>query len=830
MNFVRRALGSVPDAAWFRRQFTRDADAVHDVVHGVRLLLRTPGPTTIALFVFALGIGAATAIVSVADAFFMRALPVPQADRVVTIWQYNRETGAHREFVAPGNAIDWMARVRSFETISMAEGFSVSSGREPGYVTAARVGERFFQVIGTPMLLGRAFLPHEHQKGAGRFAILGYPLWRDRFGSDTTIVGKAVRFSETETFTVVGVMRPDLELRLYDTRSAQAEPLLWIPKQGVEPFEPTFRTRGSWTVVGRLAPGVSIDEAQAELDALSAQLARDFPQTNKQIAAEIVPLRTHLVGSLHDVLPLLLGAAAVLLLVACANVANLLLARGIGRAREFAVRQALGAGRGRLVRQMLVESLLLAMAGGVTGLFLARWTLDAIARLRPLDVARVDQIPIDARAAAIACGVTLLAAIAAGLAPALQLSRPAASTALKEGRASARRGVRGALVVLEVAAALVLAVCAGLLVRSFVLIQGVDPGFSRDHVSVIQVFASPRIETPAKRIVFFQQAVDRMRALPGVVAVGGVSAMPFGLAKVVIRSPLAIVGRPAAAGDAALVQATAVAGDYFRTMGVPLVQGRVFDATDGATSRQVAIVSRAAVQQFWQGANPLGSRVRFQYAGAPYDAEVIGVVGDVRQQALDGPASAELFLPYAQSGFRALSLVVRTAPGSPATLDVLKAQIWALDPQQAIYHTTTMDDLVSRTLVGRRFSLFVLGGFAFVTLLLATAGVYGVMSFTIGQRTREFGVRVALGAARRDIVGLVLREGLTLAGAGVIAGTVVALGFTRLLRALLFGVTATDPVTFLSVSLALVLVAAAACYVPATRALRIDPSKALRLD
>jgi putative ABC transport system permease protein len=832
-DLIRHALGSLPDAAWIRRQFTLDADAVHDAIHGVRMLLGIPGFTAVALLVFAIGIGATTAIVSVADALIVRPLPVPQAERVVTVWQYNRETGASYGDVAPGNAIDWIKRARSFEAIAMAEPFSINTniaGREPEYLTAALVSEQFFDVLRTSMLHGRAFLPTEYERGSGRVAIFSYSLWRDRFGSDVSIIGRAVRLDTEAAYTVVGVMPPNVELRLFDKRFTQPEPRVWLPKQGFNDLEPNLRGLGFWNVIGRLAPGVSIEQARAEFDALSAQLAREYPHSNKHIAAQLVPLRTHLVGSLRHVLPLLLGSAAMLLIVACANVANLLLARGVARGREFAVRQALGAGRSRLIRQMLIESLLLAAMGGAAGLVLARWTLDMVARLRPLDVACLDHIPIDARAASIALAVTIGAAIIASLAPSIQLSRPAAASALKEGRTRSRRNAGGALVIVEVATALVLTVGAGLLVRSFMLIQRVDPGFSGDHVSVLQVFASPRMATPQKRIAFFQQALDRMRVLPGVVAAGAVSAMPFAEAKVIIRGPLAIAGRPRASGEESVVYTTAVEGDYFRAMGVPLLQGRLFDATDTATSRQVALVSRSAVRQFWPGADPVGSKVQFRFAGTTYDAEVIGIVGDVRHEALDRPAAAEVFLPYSQSGFRALTLVVRTAPGSPATLEAMKAQIWALDPRQSIAYTATLDDLISRTLVNRRFSLFLLGGFALAALVLASAGVYGVMSVTTSQRTREFGVRMALGAKRSDIVRLVLREGLTLASVGVIIGIVVALPLMRLLRTLLFGVTTTDPVTFLFVSVALVFVTGAACYVPASRALRIDPVNALRVD
>ena len=832
MNLIARALGSLPDAAWIRRQFTLDADAVHDAAHGARMLLKTPGFTTIALLVFAVGIGATTAIVSLADAMLMRPLPVPQAERVMTLWQYDKQTGEGRGDVAPGNAIDWIRRARSFEAIAIAEPWRVNATfarREVETLAAARVSEQFFTVLGAPMLHGRAFLPQEYRRGAGRFAVLSYGLWRDRFGGDASIVGQSVRMDDAEAYAVVGVMAPGIELRLFDNRSRQPEPLVWLPKQAFEEFEPNSRGTGYWNVIGRLAPGVSIDQARAEFDALSAQLAREYPQSNRTVGAEVVPLREHLAGGLRDVLPVLLGAAAILLIVACANVANLLLARASGRGREFAVRQALGASRSRLVRQMLVESLLLAAAGGAAGLALARWTLDVIAELRPLDVARVDQIPIDARAALIACGVTLAAAIVAGLAPSIQLSRPVASSALKEGRTSGRRGARGALVIVEVAAALVIAVGAGLLVRSFLLIQRVDPGFSRHHVAALQVFVFARHDTPQKRILFFQQALDRMRALPGVTSAGAVSAMPFGEAQVSIRAPIAIAGRPAKSGDESLIYTTAVAGDYFQAMGVPLITGRFFAATDSA-SRPVVLVSSSALRKFWSGSDPVGSRVRFRFAGTIHDAEVIGVVGEVRHDGLDRPSRPELFLPHSLSGFGAMTFVVRTSPGSPATIQALKEQIRSLDPLQAIYHTATLDHLVSRTLRTQRFNLFLFGGFALATLLLASAGVYGVMSFTTSQRTREFGVRIALGAARGDIVRLVLREGLMLAGLGVILGTVVALSLTDLVRALLFGVTATDPATFLFVSVTLLLVAAAACYVPARRALKIDPLEALRMD
>ncbi len=832
MDLIRRALGSLPDAAWIRRQFTLDADAVHDAAHAVRMLLKTPGFTAIALLVFMIGIGATTAMVSVADTLFMRPLPFPGAERIMTVWQVNRATGLGRQDVAPGNALDWMKRARSFDAVAMADPYTVGAnidGPEPEQLGGARVSEQFFKVFAASMQHGRTFLPEEYQRGGPRAVILSHGLWRDRFGADADIVGKPLRLNANrfESYTVVGVMPPGFELRPFDNRWPQPEPLLWLPKQGVQDFEPGLRGRGYWNVFGRLAPGVSLDQARAEFDTLSAQLAREYPNTNKNLVAEVVPLREHLAGGLRVVLPFLLGAAAILLTVACANVANLLLAHGVGRAREFAVRQAVGASRARLVRQMLMESLLLAAAGGALGLALARWILDVIAGLRPLDAARVDQIPIDVRGALIACGVTLVAAIIAGLAPAIQLTRSSAVGALREGRTSLRRGARSALVVLEVAAAVVLAVGAGLLVRSFLLIQQVDPGFRPDHVATLQIF---RGETREKRIVFFQQAVERMRAVPGVVAAGAVSVLPFGLANLDTRLPLAVAGDPAKPGDEGLVYTTVVGGDYFGAMGIPIIKGRLFEPTDTATSRQVVVVSRSLAQALWPDSDPIGSKVQTQFTGIKYDAEVVGIVGEVRHDTLERPGRAEVFIPHAQSNMGQMTFVVRTAPGSRAPFQALKEQVWALDPLQPFYATATLDQLISRSLMGRRFNLFLLGSFAIATLLLASAGVYGVMSFSTSQRTREFGVRLALGAKRRDIVTLVLGDGLKLVGLGVIVGIAMALLLTRLLRALLFGVTASDPMTFLSVCLALVLAAVAACYVPASRALKVDPAEALRTE
>ena len=825
---VRRSLGALVDAAWLRRQFTLDAEVVHDVAHGVRVLVKAPGFTALALLVLAVGIGASTAMASLADALLFRRLAIPEAERVVTLWQRNLATGIGREDVAPGNAIDWVARTTSFAAAAAIEPFSLdftAPGGEPEVVSAIRVTPKFFDVIALPMLHGRAFLPQEYAKGNDRVVVLSYGLWRERFGGDPAIVGRSITL-DNQPYAVVGVTPPGIELRLFEARR---EPRAYLTKY-FEDYEPQIRGSGYWNVMARLEPGTSLAQAQGELDALSAQLAREYPNSNRRLAAEAIPIRDHLAGSLQGLLPVLLGAAGLLLLVACANVGSLLLARGAARAREFAVRKALGAGRGRLIRQMLTESLLLAAAGGALGLLLAWWSLDAIARVRPADVSGLDQITLDVRVAVIACGLSVLAALIAGLAPAWQLSRPASALALRAGASSpATRRMQSALAVIEVCLALLLAVGAGLLVRSLREIQRVDPGFARAQVLALQVFAWDRNDSPRKRAVFFDTTLERMRALPGVTAAGAVSAMPFIEANINIRSSVAIGGRPAVVpGDDALIFTTVVAGDYFRAMSIPLERGRLLGRTDRADAAKVAVISRSAARKFWPAEDPIGAKVKIRFSGTVVEAEVVGIVGDARHDALDRAARPEMFLAHPQVPFGSMTYVVKTLPGSPATMQALKEQVWAVDPQQAFYRTATLEELVSRTLVGRRFLVMILTGFGIAALLLAAAGLYGVLSFSTGQRSREFGVRIALGARPADILTMVVREGLRLAVVGIGFGVLASVLLTRLLRGLLFGVSATDPVTFGAVAAGILAISAVSCYVPARRAVRADPLVTLK--
>lgn len=828
LHMLRRTLGSLADAAWLRRQFTLDADLVHDAAHGLRLLSKRPGFTAVALLVLATGIGASTAIVSLTDALLFRRLAIPDAARVLTLWERNRATGIGREDVAPGNAIDWLTRSRSFSAIAAIEPWSLDftpPGGEPEVLTSARVTGQFFDVLGVRMLHGRAFLPAEFTKGNDRVAVLAYGTWKERFAADPSVVGRAVLL-DGEPYAIVGVMPDGLDLRLFEARR---EPRLYLPKY-FEDFESRIRTSGYWNVMARLKPGVTIEQARQELDILSSEIARELPASNANIAAEAIPIRDHLAGSVARLLPLLLAAAALLLVISCANAANLLFARGLVRTREFAVRQALGAGRARLLRQMLAESLLLSCAGGLVGLLFAKWCLQAIAAIRPLDVAGVERIGVDARVAAIAVGLSLISAVVAGLAPAVHLSRPSAATALRAGASSpAARRIRSTLVIVEVCLALLLAAGAGLLIRSLDAIARVDPGFAKAHVFALQVFAWDRNATPQKRVAFFEQTIDRLRALPGVAAAGAVSAMPFIEANINIRSGIAIDGRPAAApGDAALIYTTVVAGDYFRAMNIPLERGRLLSPSDRADTERVALVSRAAVRKFWPGADPLGSKVKYRFEGKPLECTIVGVVGDARHDGLDRPGRPELFLAHPQTPFGSMTYVVRTEPRSPITVHDLQRQVWAVDPAQAFYRTASVGELVARTLIGRRFVVFLLSVFGGAALMLAAAGLYGVMSFSTTERSREFGVRIALGARPSHILSMVVAEGLRLAAFGIAAGVIAAVWFTRLLRGLLFGISPGDPLTFGAIAVGILFLSALSCYVPARRAVRADPLVTLK--
>ena len=826
MDLLRRASGAFPDAAWLRRQFTTDAEALQDLRHGTRMLRKSPIFAVSATLILALGIGGAVSIVTLLDTLLFRALPYRDADRVVTIWtQRTARTGA-REDVAPADFLDWRERSQGFSSMAAAVPYSrdYTGGEQPDVLFGAQVTEGFWEAIGVEPIMGRTFRPEEHVTGAGRAVIISHGLWQQRFGAAPDIVGRSISL-DGEPWTVVGVLPRSFAPQLLPRPGDLA---VWTPKI-VQDHERRTRDSAWWNVVARLAPGVTIAQAQRELDAISAALGRDHPRTNAASRALVVSMRDHLMGDVRLPLFVMLGAVVLVLAIGCANVASLLLARGMDRERELSIRAALGAGRLRLVRQLLVESLLLSSVAAVAGVAIAHWAVGIIVALAPSAVLRLHEATVDGRILLFAAGLATLTTVAFGLLPALQLSRPGRSVVRERHATGSRRALRQVLVVAEVALALVLLTGAGLLIRSFARLMTVDPGFTASDVVTVQVFAYSPDMTVDRLRGFFDSTLERLAALPGVHAAGAVSAMPFAVANIDIRSPLEIIGRPEPAeGDRRGVYVTIASPGFFPAMRIPLREGRFIEDSDHDRAPTVAVISDALRRRDWPSESPLGRRVRIDWLGQPVEAEIVGVVSELRHDGLDRAPRPEVFLPLAQLPFGSMTFVVR-GDGDPAALiEAGKREVWAVNPMQSIYQASSLESMVGASLGRQRFSVLVMSAFAFVALLLCATGIYGIISFTTAARTREIGVRMALGADRSAIERLVLREGGLLIGTGLLLGLAGAAGAGRVLQSLLFEVRPGDPLTVAAVCTLLAAVGFAACYLPARRATRVDPLIALR--
>ena len=799
---------------------------LQDLRYGLRVLLKRPGFALVTVLTLALGVGANTAIFSVVNGTLLRPLPYRDAERVMTLWQNDVKAGKERDDVSPANFADWRERAESFEEMAAVEpyGHNLTGQGEPENFRSWLASEGFFRVMGADALHGRTFLPEEHQPNAPRAVVLGHGLWQRRFGGDVGLVGRTLLLNG-RPHTVVGVMPPEFDY--------PAGRELWAARAVTE-RERQDRGSSYWQVVGRLKAGVTAEQARAEMDSIAARLAEEHPQTNAAIKSTVVPLQEQLTGHIRPALLVLLAAVGLVLLVACANVANLLLARGMERRREFAVRNALGAARSRIARQLLTESFVLALAGGAFGVLLSRWLVDLILAFTPEGLLGTERLGLDWRVASFAVGATALTAVLFGLLPSLQFSKPDLAGALKETQRTAAGGtaglrVRNALVVAEIATALVLLVGAGLLVRSFVELLRVDPGFAADKIAALEVHVWARYRTPEQRRNFFDEATERLRALPGVEGAGAVSSLPFVLMD--SNTPFDIEGRPAPpAGEGPSAYAITATADYFGAMNIPLREGRPFSQADREDTTPVVLVNETMARRHWPGESPVGQRISFGEGEERGTFEVVGVVGDVRHEGLDSQPRSEFFLTHAQDSSGSMIFVVRAKGDPQAILQAAKKEVWAVNRDVAFSQAVTVNQLVSKSLGERRFTLLLLSSFAALALALAAVGIYGLVSFTTGQRTHEIGVRVALGARPRDITGMILRQGLWLALAGVGAGLVAAFALTRFLRQMLFGVSATDPATFALPALLLCLVALAACYLPARRATRVDPMEALRYE
>jgi len=804
-----------------------------DLRQSVRALLKQPAFTFVAIIALALGIGANTAIFSVVNAVLLQSLPYRQADDLVTVWENNRQRGKDQNVINLGNYTDWKEQNHVFE--DMATFFdmttNLTSGGEPEEIPYQIASSNLFSVLGVNPILGRTFTPDDGKEGAARIVVLSFGLWQRRFGGDQNIVGRKIILNNNET-TVVGVLPADFTWHVRSGSMTRKVAEIWGPWQISEGMR---QRRGRFAMaVARLKAGVTPAQAQAEMNVLGSQLEQQY-DFNKNWGVTVVPLRKQFTGEIRLALIVLLCAVGFVLLIACANVANLLLVRAAARQREVAIRAALGAGRWRIIRQLLTESLVLAILGGVAGLILAWWGTDLLVKLSPPELLNLAEVGISAPVLGFTLAVSLLTGIIFGLAPAFETTRLNLTESLKEGGkniggSTRSHRLRNVLVVTEIALALVLLVGAGLLIRSFARLQAVDPGFNTQNMLTMKTSLPGRkYDNDRKIIDFYRQAVSGMQALPGVETAGATSFLPFAAPHA--GTLVEIEGRPKLPPGQGLSTGVIVTdANFFRAMQLPLKRGRLYTVQEAAEVRHVVVVNEAFARKNFPGEDPLGKRVVIYMKDDNPPYEIIGVVGDTKHMNLDAELQPIAYWPHSELVYNSLSFVIRTKGDAAAVASAAREVIRKLDPEQPVADVTTMENLIGKSVARARFNTLLLAVFACVALLLAGVGIYGVMAYTVTQRTHEIGVRMALGAQSRDVLRLVLKRGMTLAAVGVVIGVIASWGLTRLMTTLLYEVSTTDPLTFVGVPLLLALIALLACYVPARRAAKVDPMVALRYE
>ena len=807
---------------------------LQDLRYGLRMLAKNPGFTVVAVLTLALGIGANTAIFSVVNTVFLSPLPYPDAERLVIINEASKPMPEGP--VSYPNFLDWQAQNQVFERMAVFQGEALTlvGVKVPESMPSLNVSADFFPTLGVNPIYGRSFLPSEDKAGAMPAVIMSYGLWQRRFGADPGLIGKSLSLKGTlgtRDFTVVGILPRDFKFYV------PAELYVPIGLWGADGYLMKRENHDRTLALARLKPGVSLEQARAQMQTIASRLQQQYPKTNTGFGVTITPLRERVVGRVRRAVLVLLGTVCFVLLIACVNVANLLLARSVLRRKEVAIRVALGAGWGRVVRQLLTETILLGLAGGAVGLLLASWSSSALARLVPPGLP-VGGVAIDYRVLGFTLLLSLLSGVAFGLAPALQASELDLHEALKEGGRSStesfgHRRLRSLLVVSEVALALVLLISAGLMIQSFRLLLKVDPGFNVQGVLTVGLdMSDPKYqENPARFMAFNAQLLERVRAIPGVQYAGTARPLPLGGGRSTM--PFYRADRPVPSGENfPAADWHAVSPGYFQAMGIPLVRGRDFADSDSQNTPQVAVISAGVARRHWPGEDPLGKRLRIgtPEMGLPWFT-VVGVVGDTKPYGLEAAAPAELYVSCLQLGsWVDMSLVVRTASNPLGVAAAVRDQVLALDKEMVVSEVLTMEQRLAGTLAGRRTNMLLLGIFASFALVLAAVGIYGLMSYSVVQRTQEIGLRVALGARPADVLRLVVRQGMTLVLVGVGVGLAGSIAFTRVLRSMLFEVTPTDLVTFAGVSLLLTAVALLACYIPAHRATKVDPMVALRYE
>ena len=807
---------------------------IKDIRYGVRGLLKHPGFTAIVVITLALGIGASTAIFSVVNSVVLRRLPYRTADRIVAIQEL--DPNGKRGQSTSANFLDWRAQNTVFEHLTAIKttttNLALSDHAER--IDLAQTNADFFDVFGLAPQYGRLFIPTDEQAGHEPVVVMSNALWQRRFGSDPSLVGKPITLDGTN-YTVVGIAPPGFQYP--DKTELWLPPLRLVPELYPSQDVTQSRRMGYLAIVALLKPGVSLQQAASEMETITARLRQQYPDTNNRRFNRVVALQNHLVGDTNKLLWLLLGAVTFVLLIGCANVANLLLASGASRQKEMAIRTALGASRWRVIRQLFTESTLLALVGGALGLFIAFWGLAAIKKLLPADFPRLNEIHMDWRVLGFTLAASVLTGIIFGLVPALQVSHSDVQDAIREtGRGTAgslrQSRFRQALIVVEVALSVVLLAGAGLLFRSFVRLQAVETGFVAQQVLTARLTPSgTNYKNDADYTKFYNGVIEKVEAIPGVQDAGLINTLPLYKGP---TSGFRVEGRPVTTPDKwPSVNYRVVTPNYFRAMGIPVLQGRTYTERDGANAPLVMIVNQQLAREIFPGENPVGKRITFGGAGAdgqPRWFEIVGVVANVRSLELREEPIAELYFSAQQDLWPAMSLVVRSSvdPGSLAAS--VRQAVNEVDRSVPVADVMTMDHIVSESITQPRFNLFLLGLFGAVAMVLSAAGIYGVTAYTVTQRTHELGIRIALGAQVSDVLKMILGQGMAVIGVGLVVGLAAAFVLMRLLRSVLFGVGENDPLTFVAITAVLVFVALIACYIPARRATKVNPLVALRAD
>ncbi|MCI0489560.1 MAG: ABC transporter permease [Blastocatellia bacterium] len=799
-----------------------------DARYAVRAMIRQPGFTALSVLALALGIGANTAIFSVVNALLLRSLPYNDPDRIVSVNKVASEGGLPG--LAANEYLDWQQQNQVFEHVAAYtnDNFNLTGEGDPERLSIAQVTANIFPLLGVQPLKGRVFLPEEDRPGHDQVVVVSEGFWQRRYGGSPDLIGKALTLND-KVYTVVGIMPESFRFPgAYE---------IWMPLALDEEAERHGEFWSLIEVIGRLRPGISMARAQSDLEIISARLAENNPDP-RTARLDIVPLHNQIVGDIRFTVLIMFGAVGLVLLVACSNVANLMLARATSRQKEMAIRAAVGASRWRLMRQLLTESVLLGLAGGVLGVLLAMWGIGPVVSLVPENVANslqsINEIGIDSRILGFTFAIAIITGVIFGLAPALAVSKPDLNSALKEGSrslamSSGWRNLREVLVISELALAFVLLVAAGLMVRSFARLSHIDPGFKSEGVLTMRVnLPSSRYAENEQVAGFIREALERIEALPEVQSAGTTNHSILLGHSLIAHFQFEGLPPPDRKKDPP-IGVGAVSRDYFRAMAIPLIGGRYFTDSDSADAQQVAIINQALARRFYPNEDPLGKRISFGCKEG-FCRTIVGVVGDIRQESLTADITPEIYLPALQNPIRGMTLVVRTASDPLSLAGAVRSQILAVDPGQPVSEIKTLDQHMADSVSQSRSMMFMFGAFAALALILAVLGIYGVMSYTVTQRTHEIGIRMALGARSGDVMRLIVGRGMAMALIGVGIGLAAAYFLTRLMESLLYGVTATDLVTFAVIPALLAGVAFVACYIPARRATRVDPMVALRYE